>query len=144
MFLLVSGVPQRNGTEHVTEIADLCLNLRTRTRSVCLDILPNDGVRLRFGVCTGPVAAGIVGLKMPRYLLFGDTVNMAARMQSTSKPQCIHLSETSATLLNSKTGYRLEQREAVEIKGKGVMQTYWLLEKTTLRNSHRVARTNVS
>ncbi|XP_059143819.1 atrial natriuretic peptide receptor 1-like [Physella acuta] len=128
-LLLVSGVPLRNGDSHVTEVADLCLSLRNRMSSACLDVLSGRGIGLKFGVCTGCVAAGIVGLKMPRYLLFGDTVNMASRMQSTSKPHGIHLSPSSAALLQHRQVYLMEPRTPVQIKGKGVMETYWLLGK---------------
>ncbi|RUS74875.1 hypothetical protein EGW08_017363 [Elysia chlorotica] len=98
-------------------------------RSVCLSLLPSRGVRIKSGFCTGTVAAGIVGLKMPRYLLFGDTVNTAARMQSTCNALGIQVAPSSGEILSGLGVYRLEKREHVQIKGKGEMYTYWLLDK---------------
>merc|ERR1711959_127834 len=81
-------------------------------------------VEVRIGVHTGDVMTGVVGYKMPRFCLFGDTVNVASRMESTGKPGHIQASDVTRTLVTCEdwvpTG-------GVEVKGKGVIPSFFLL-----------------
>jgi class 3 adenylate cyclase len=86
--------------------------------------LDNQPLKLRIGIHTGPVYSGIIGSKMPKYCLFGDTMNYASRMESTCIPGQIQISETTYNLLNHSTKLELIKNENVEIKGKGNMTTY--------------------
>lgn len=84
-------------------------------------------LKMRFGLNSGPTTAGVLRGQKSRFQLFGDTVNTAARMESTGKPNHIHVSQATADLLiAAKKEHWLEARpEKVDVKGKGPMQTYF-------------------
>ena len=81
-YMVVSGLPVRNGNTHAREIARMSLRLLHAVTTFRIRHRPNDQLKLRIGLHSGPCVAGVVGLKMPRYCLFGDTVNTASRMES--------------------------------------------------------------
>ncbi|XP_042334518.1 uncharacterized protein LOC121936377 [Sceloporus undulatus] len=126
-YMVVSGLPERNGTKHADEIAKMALDLVAAVRQVVISHMPDRKLELRAGIHTGPCVAGVVGHKMPRYCLFGDTVNTASRMESTSLPQKIHISSATYLALLEDDAYDIELRGEIDVKGKGKMQTYWLL-----------------
>ncbi|XP_046580997.1 atrial natriuretic peptide receptor 1-like [Haliotis rubra] len=129
-YMVVSGLPQKNGNRHASEIARMSLALLKEIDTFKIRHLPNERLLLRIGLHSGPVVAGVVGLKMPRYCLFGDTVNTASRMESHGEELKIHMSGSTAQLLQRFEIFNLKSRGCVEIKGKGLMETYWLLGVT--------------
>ncbi|KAM4663333.1 atrial natriuretic peptide receptor 1 [Discoglossus pictus] len=126
-YMVVSGLPVRNGKLHAREIARMSLALLDEVKTFKIRHRPDRQLRLRIGIHTGPVCAGVVGLKMPRYCLFGDTVNTASRMESNGEALKIHVSTDTHNVLEEFNCFELELRGDVEMKGKGKVRTYWLL-----------------
>ncbi|XP_034296183.1 guanylate cyclase 2G-like [Pantherophis guttatus] len=128
-YMVASGLPIPNGAKHVEEIATMSLHFLSAIISFKIRHLPNEKLRVRIGIHTGPVVAGVVGITRPRYCLFGDSVNTASRMESTSLPLQIHVSNTTANALQRIGGYNLQERGTIRIKGKGQQRTFWLKGK---------------
>nr|XP_027798668.1 guanylate cyclase D-like [Marmota flaviventris] len=129
-YMVASGLPQRNGDRHTAEIANLALDLLSSVGDFRMRHAPDVPIHIRAGLHSGPCVAGVVGLTMPRYCLFGDTVNTASRMESTGLPYRIHASQSAVeALLGLDEGYEVAVRGQTELKGKGVQETYWLVGK---------------
>ncbi|XP_033322486.1 guanylyl cyclase at 88E isoform X1 [Megalopta genalis] len=129
-YMVVSGAPVKE-IDHAHRVCDMALDMveaitDLKDRSTGLHL------QIRVGIHSGAVVAGIVGLKMPRYCLFGDSVNTASRMEATSQAMQIHISHSTRELLSP--SYKVKERGEIEVKGKGTMKTYWL-EKREHRSS---------
>uniref|UniRef100_A0A8C1CCH2 Guanylate cyclase n=1 Tax=Cyprinus carpio carpio TaxID=630221 RepID=A0A8C1CCH2_CYPCA len=130
-YMVASGLPKRNGNKHAAEIANMSLNILSSVGTFKMRHMPDVPVRIRIGIHSGSCVAGVVGLTMPRYCLFGDTVNTASRMESTGLPYRIHVNISTVNILRSlNDGYQIEVRGKTELKGKGIEETYWLVGKS--------------
>lgn len=112
--------------DHVEEIAAFTMAMNETLDAMNQNAFNN--FKLKTGLNFGPVVAGVIGAKKPQYDIWGDTVNVASRMYSTGKPNCIQVTQSIYNLL-SKRGYIFECRGLVPVKGKGKMVTYWLKGK---------------
>ncbi|XP_069696916.1 soluble guanylate cyclase 88E [Periplaneta americana] len=121
-YMVVSGAPEKE-INHAEKVCDMALDMVEAITDL-KDPSTGSHLQIRVGVHSGAVVAGIVGLKMPRYCLFGDSVNTASRMESTSEAMKIHISQSTRDLLSP--SYIVSERGEIQVKGKGSMKTYWL------------------
>ncbi|XP_055701326.1 soluble guanylate cyclase 88E [Phlebotomus papatasi] len=124
-YMVVSGAPEKE-PNHAEKVCDMALDMVDAIQDL-KDPSTGSHLKIRVGVHSGAVVAGIVGLKMPRYCLFGDSVNTASRMESTSLAMKIHISESTKAFLGP--NYKISERGELDVKGKGNMKTYWLEER---------------
>ncbi|XP_047136993.1 adenylate cyclase type 5 isoform X1 [Hydra vulgaris] len=112
--------------EHVEALATFSMEMRNTLEDMNKNAF--NTFEMKSGLNFGPVVAGVIGARKPQYDIWGDTVNVASRMYSTGKPNCIQVTQSVYNLL-SKRGYTFECRGLVPVKGKGKMVTYWLKGK---------------
>ncbi|NEP56481.1 MAG: urea ABC transporter substrate-binding protein [Symploca sp. SIO2G7] len=123
-YMAVGGLPMPK-PNHPEAIAEMALEMqREITRFTWNDSQP---FRLRIGINTGPVVAGVIGVTKFIYDLWGDAVNVASRMESQGASGRIQV--TAATYECLKQKYLFEKRGEIEVKGKGKMVTYWLIDR---------------
>ena len=121
-YMIVGGMPVWQ-PDHLERMASLALQIATEVGRT--DAAHRLGVQFRIGMHTGPVVAGVIGTRKFIYDVWGDTVNVASRMESTGEPGRIQVTGDVETRLRAR--FEMTPRGAVEIKGKGRMETYFLV-----------------
>ena len=120
--MVVAGAPTPRD-DHCDAIARLALDMRDWMN----DRVPDDGIklRIRIGINSGSAVGAVVGTTKFAYDMWGDTINIASRMESSGEPGRIQVAK--AAFLKLKNKYELEPRGSIDIKGKGELET-WFLE----------------
>jgi class 3 adenylate cyclase len=121
-YMVVGGVPVIHES-HAAAVADMALEMQTVIQNFRRE--GQRPIQLRIGINTGTVVAGVIGIKKFSYDLWGDTVNVASRMESQGTPGKIQVTETTYQQLAS--AFQFESGQEIEVKGKGRMKTYYLL-----------------
>uniref|UniRef100_A0A8C0TWI0 adenylate cyclase n=1 Tax=Canis lupus familiaris TaxID=9615 RepID=A0A8C0TWI0_CANLF len=111
------------GRSHITALADYAMRLMEQMKHINEHSFNN--FQMKIGLNMGPVVAGVIGARKPQYDIWGNTVNVSSRMDSTGVPDRIQVTTDLYQVLAAK-GYQLECRGVVKVKGKGEMTTYFL------------------
>jgi len=120
-YMLVGGIPLHRD-DHAGVVAECALAMIDALAAI--NSASGTELQMRIGIHTGPVVAGVIGKIKFTYDLWGDTVNVASRMESSGQPGRIHLSEQTAEQLRGR--FLLEDRGFVECKGLGAVKTFFL------------------
>jgi adenylate cyclase len=124
-YMVVGGISFPR-PDHAEASAELALEMQTEI--VRLNHEYDTSVRLRIGICTGPVVAGVIGSKRFAYDLWGETVNLACRMESTGEAGKIQIAESTHERLKGK--YQFAPKHDIGVKGHGDVSAYWLGKRT--------------
>lgn len=111
---------------HLAQLTDFALALKDTLNNINRESFNN--FVLKMGINHGPITSGVIGARKPHFDIWGNTVNVASRMESTGKAGNIQVVKETADILET-FGFALEQRGLVSVKGKGMLMTFYLLGK---------------
>ena len=120
-YMIVGGIPVPR-PDHAEVIAELALDMRDEIKR--FNEQYGTTICIRIGINTGPLVAGVIGRKKFAYDVWGDTVNVASRLETLCEPGGIHTSESTQQRLRDK--FRFERKHGLQVKGRGDLTAYWL------------------
>jgi len=127
-YMVAGGVPTPR-PDHAAAVAGLALGMMKATESFAHEFDVDWSIRI--GLHSGPVVAGVIGKRKFAYDLWGDTVNVSSRLESTSEPGRIQLADETARLLGDE--FSLEPRGKITLKNRGDVRTYFLVDRVEPR-----------
>lgn len=121
-YMAVASIPNHD-PEHAFNMSSFALDVLDRSK--CWK-LGETHIAVRIGIHVGPVVGGVIGKQRFTYDVWGDTVNIASRLESTCEPHHIHISQELQRLLKGHPEFICKNRGEITLKGRGILQTYWL------------------
>jgi len=123
-YMVAGGVPEER-SDHANAVIEMAMGMQQAAAAIGAEF--GEPLQLRIGVHSGPLVAGVIGTQKFAYDVWGDTVNIASRMEETGASGRIHLSAETLALVGD--AYAFESRGKVDIKGKGAIETYLLVAR---------------
>ncbi|EDV23584.1 uncharacterized protein TRIADDRAFT_58375 [Trichoplax adhaerens] len=119
--------------QHLVDLADFALDLIKKLKEINENSF--NSFHLRIGISSGPIVAGVIGVNKPHYDIWGNTVNVASRMDTTGKPGSVQVFQETQEILATR-GFKFTCRGLIPVKGKGKLLTYYLLGREATGANH--------